>query len=71
MKNLVILKQVDKLSGDYQEFKYKSFESLEDKAKVFKSILAFLDNALNSECIIQFFNIMLLKILNLNNTLTI
>lgn len=56
MRNLVILKQVDKLTGDYQEFKYKSFESLEDKAKVFKSILAFLDKALNSECILQIEN---------------
>ena len=56
MKNLVFLKQVDKISGDYTEFKYKSFESLEDKAKVFKSILAFLDEALNSECIIQIEN---------------
>ena len=56
MKNIVILKQVDKLTGDYQEFKYKSFESLEDKAKVMKSILAFLDKAWNSECIIQIEN---------------
>lgn len=56
MKNMVILKQVDKLSGDYQEFKYKSYESLEDKAKVMKSILAFLDKAWNSESIVQIEN---------------
>lgn len=56
MKNLVIFKQVDKVTGDYQEFKYKSFDSLEDKAKVFKSILGFLDKALNGECIIQIEN---------------
>lgn len=56
MKNLVLFKQVDKITGDYQEFKYKSFESVEDKAEVFRSILAFLDKALNSECIIQIEN---------------
>ena len=56
MKNLVILKQVDKLTGGYQEFKYKSFDSLEDKAKVMTSILAFLDKAWDSECIIQIEN---------------
>lgn len=53
---MVILKQVDKLSGDYQEFKYKSYESLEDKAKVMKSILAFVDKAWNSESIVQIEN---------------
>lgn len=56
MKNLVILKKVDKLSGEYQEFKYKSFDSLDDKAKVMKSILAFLDKAWNSDCIVQIEN---------------
>lgn len=56
MKNMVIIKQVDKLTGDYQEFKYKSFDSLEYKAKVMKSILSYLDKAWNSECIIQIEN---------------
>lgn len=56
MKNLVIFRQVDKVTGVYQEFRYKSFESVEDKAKVFKSILGFLDKALTSECIVQIEN---------------
>ena len=53
MKNLVVLKQVDKLTGQYNEFRYKPFDSLEDKASVLKSLLSFLDKAFNSECIIQ------------------
>ena len=56
MKNLVVLKQVDKLTGKYDEFRYQPFDSLQDKAKVVKSILGFLDKAFNSECILQIEN---------------